>query len=68
VPLGKLVGLRLRVAALAVTVYDRLALLPPLSVALTVKLDVPLAEGVPESTPVEPLRFSPAGKVPDVTA
>src|SRR5579872_2103275 len=37
------------------------------SVTLTVKLDVPAAVGVPESTPVEALSVIPAGSVPLLT-
>lgn len=36
-----------------------------LSLALTTKVDVPLAVGVPEITPVPAARVSPAGKLPD---
>ena len=36
------------------------------SATLTVKLEVPVAEGVPEITPAE-LRLSPAGSVPEDT-
>ena len=39
----------------------------PLSVTVTVKLDVPVFVGVPETTP--PLDIvNPAGRLPDVTA
>jgi len=37
-----------------------------LSVTVTVKLEVPLAEGVPEITPVDDERASPAGRLPEV--
>ena len=37
------------------------------SVTLTVKLDVPAAVGVPDSTPVEAFRVIPAGSVPALT-
>lgn len=37
------------------------------SVAVTVKLKLPLAVGVPESVPVAALRLSPAGRVPAET-
>jgi hypothetical protein len=36
-----------------------------LSVTLTMKLDVPLVVGVPETTPVEVLSVSPDGKLPE---
>ena len=39
---------------------------PPLeSVAVTLKLKVPVAVGVPETVPVVELRESPAGSCPD---
>ncbi len=38
----------------------------PLSLACAVKLKVPLAEGVPEITPVED-RLMPAGRLPETT-
>jgi hypothetical protein len=38
----------------------------PLSLTLTVKLEVPVAVGVPEMAPVEAVRVSPAGRLPDV--
>jgi hypothetical protein len=37
------------------------------SVAVTVKVEVPAAVGVPEIAPVDALRFNPAGNVPTVT-
>ena len=44
------------------TVRVRVALpVPPLLVALSVTLDVPAADGVPEITPVVVLTVSPAG-------
>jgi hypothetical protein len=39
----------------------------PLSLTVAVKLDVALAVGVPEITPVVAARVKPAGKLPDVT-
>jgi hypothetical protein len=39
----------------------------PASVTVAVKLDVPLAVGVPEIRPVLEDRLSPAGRLPDVT-
>ena len=36
----------------------------PLSLTATVKLKVPLVVGVPEITPLEAARVSPAGKLP----
>jgi hypothetical protein len=36
-----------------------------LSVTVTVKLDVPLADGVPEITPVVADMVNPAGRLPD---
>ena len=38
------------------------------SVAVTVKLEVPKAVGVPVMAPLEPLRLSPAGSEPLVSA
>jgi hypothetical protein len=38
-----------------------------LSVAVTVKVEVPVAEGVPDITPPE-LRVSPVGRLPEVRA
>ena len=52
--------LRLAVAVFAVGVSE--------SVTVTVKFVVPEAVGVPEMTPVAPLRARPAGKLPVVTA
>jgi len=52
--------LRLAVAVFAVGVSE--------SVTVTVKFAVPEAVGVPEITPVAPLRVRPAGKLPVVTA
>ncbi len=37
-----------------------------LSVTVTVKLEVPLAVGVPEMMPVDGDRLRPAGRVPEV--
>jgi len=39
----------------------------PESVALTVKLEVPAAVGVPETAPVDAFRVRPDGRVPDET-
>ena len=41
---------------------------PPKPVAVTVKVNDPLAVGVPLNAPVAGLRFSPGGSVPAVTA
>jgi hypothetical protein len=38
----------------------------PLSTTLTVKFDVPLADGVPDITPVLAARVRPVGRLPDV--
>jgi hypothetical protein len=38
----------------------------PLSLTVAVKLEVPVAEGVPEITPVVAARVSPAGSLPEV--
>jgi hypothetical protein len=43
-------------------------LLPNAFVALTVKLAVPIAVGVPLMTPVDPFSERPAGRDPFVTA
>jgi hypothetical protein len=57
-----IVMLRLAVAVLAVGVWE--------SVTVTVKFEAPvkLPVGVPEITPVELFRVSPAGRLPAVTA
>lgn len=39
----------------------------PESVALTVKLEVPAAVGVPETAPVDAFKERPDGRVPDET-
>jgi hypothetical protein len=39
---------------------------PALSVTLTEKLNVPDAVGVPDSSPVEVFRVTPAGRLPEV--
>ena len=54
------------VAGAIVTVYAWLALPPSVSVAVTVKLKPPVAEGVPLRTPLLLLRVRPVGKVPVV--
>ena len=41
---------------------------PTVSVAVTSKLNVPVAVGVPLITPVAPVNVNPVGKAPDVTA
>ena len=46
-----------------VIVYDRVPLQPLLAVALTVKVKLPAAVGVPERTPAVE-RVSPPGKLP----
>ena len=43
---------------------DLLALAPIVSITRTVKLDVPVALGVPLITPVEAFKLSPAGSDP----
>ena len=52
--------------ALIVTVYAWLPVAETLSVAVTVKLKSPVAEGVPLRTPLLLLRVRPVGKVPVV--
>ena len=47
--------------------YDLLPVHPPKPVAVTVKLNVPLAVGVPLINPEE-LSDKPPGKAPEVTA
>jgi hypothetical protein len=42
------------------------AALPTVSVAVTVKIDIPAADGIPEITPVEAFRLNPAGKPPEM--
>ena len=39
----------------------------PLSVTVAVKLDIPVAVGVPEIAPVVADRVRPAGRLPEVT-
>lgn len=39
----------------------------PASLTVTIKLEVPLAVGVPEITPVEAANVRPAGRLPEVT-
>ncbi len=39
----------------------------PLSLTVTVKVNVPLAVGVPEITPLPAARLTPVGRVPFVT-
>jgi hypothetical protein len=46
------------------TILRLLVLFPAEFVALTVKLDVPVAVGVPDITPLVVLKFKPAGSVP----
>ena len=48
------------------TVYSRLPVHPYCRVAVIVKTNVPVAFGVPESTPVEELSVNPPGNVPAV--
>jgi hypothetical protein len=38
----------------------------PLSFTVTVKLEVPVAVGVPEITPVDEARVKPAGRAPEL--
>jgi hypothetical protein len=47
-------------------VIDRVWAGLPLSLTLAVKVEVPLALGVPEITPVVAARVNPAGRLPDV--
>ncbi len=53
--------------AATISAYARVPAQPFASVALTVKLNVPLAVGVPASAPA-PDRFSPFGSAPSVRA
>jgi len=48
----------------AVVEADCTGMLP--SVTVAVKVEVPLVVGVPEIAPVEDVRVSPAGSVPEV--
>ena len=51
-------------AGLMVSDSTAVALPPPLSANLTVKLDVPGAEGVPPMTPLAAARLRPCGNIP----
>lgn len=51
-----------------VTLYDLLAVSDALSVALTVKLYVPEAVGVPLMTPVDVFKLKPVGSAPEEIA
>ena len=62
-PPGSVAGLTVS-AANVVTLYARVAEVPPLSVARTVKLLGPAVVGVPEMTPLDALSVRPAGRVP----
>ena len=57
-------------AELGLTTMDKflVAVAPPLSVTVIVKLEVPDEGGTPEITPVSLLSERPAGKLPCVTA
>ena len=50
-----------------VTANGRVAVAPAESMANIVKLEGPVPKGVPEITPVLPLRLRPAGRAPDAT-
>ena len=50
--------------ALFMTILNCLVLFPAVFCALTVMLNVPVAVGVPDITPVVPFKFSPVGSVP----
>src|SRR5450432_3525753 len=63
VPSGSACGFIVIVGQVMVIVYDRVPLQPLLAVALTVKVKLPLADGVPERTPAVD-RLSPPGRVP----
>ena len=54
------------VAVVIEVVIDRVWAGLPLSLTLAVKVEVPLALGVPEITPVVAARVNPAGRLPDV--
>ena len=47
---------------------DADVVVPPALVALTVNVEDPAVDGVPDSTPVEPFNDNPAGRDPDATA
>ena len=64
---GRLAGLTV-IAALIVTEYACSAVAPTVSVAVTVKLNVPPDDGVPVIAPVDPFRDRPVGNEPAVTA
>jgi hypothetical protein len=70
VPEGRLDVVIARAVAAAVTAIERLTDLVcagfPASVTVAVKLEVPLAVGVPEISPEDEARLSPAGRLPDV--
>jgi hypothetical protein len=71
VALERLEGLTVSVdAAFTVSVYAWLPVreLELLSVAVMVKLELPVVVGVPLNTPVAPLRLSHEGRAPRVTA
>src|SRR5471030_2180035 len=63
VPSGSACGFIVIVGQVMVIVYDRVPLQPLLAVALTVKVKLPLADGVPERTPAVD-RLSPPGRLP----
>src|SRR5512139_3594609 len=67
VPFAKDAGLRVMVAQLTTSETATPPVQPRLSVAVTVKGNVPTTVGVPARTPAEE-RASPAGSAPAVTA
>ena len=66
VPPGKLAGLT-AIAALISSEYARDPVAPRPSVAVSVKLNVPLAVAVPVKAPVDALSTRPAGSAPEQT-
>ena len=65
-PFGRLAGARLKVGAAIASVYARTPVSPLASVAVTLKVKLPVAVGVPLKAP--PLaRLSPAGRAPLLT-
>lgn len=68
VPFGNDDGLNVIVGQSTVIEYAWLPVHSLSSVAVTVKLNIPDAVGVPEISPVDKLRFKPPGSEPVVTA
>ena len=64
--MGRAVGAT-AMAVLIVTLYAREPVAPVPSVAVIVKLLVPLLLGAPEMRPLKPLSDSPAGNAPALT-